>query len=65
MGQHLADLGVLVGPVSLEVFHALRLEGLRDCVMVECHALIDEAGDAPRGREVEEDRLALGPQLVE
>ena len=59
------DLGIPVGPVGLEGGDLLRRTRLQP-VARKRHTLVDEAGDAPRRRRVDEDGAALGGnQLVE
>src|SRR6185503_1553841 len=53
--QHAGDVGVAAGPVALEIGDAPRGKGGPDGGIGERGVLVDEAGDAPGRRHVDED----------
>ena len=64
-GEGLGDGGILVGPVGAEEDGAGVAQMLLDVGAVEDEALVDLAGEAPAGGEVDEDGFAPGSGLGE
>jgi hypothetical protein len=64
-GEGLGDGGILVGPVGAEEDGAGVAKMLLDVGAVEDEALVDLAGEAPAGGEVDEDGFAPGSGLGE
>ncbi len=62
--EEAAIAGIVIGPVADHRHHARRLERLCDRVAVDGVGLVDLAGEAPVGGEIEEDRLAGCAQLA-
>src|SRR5271166_6665366 len=63
--KELSDFRVLARPVTLEGDDAALGEGLAHGTAVEGDPFIDQAGDAPGRRQIDEDRLARGFQSGE
>jgi hypothetical protein len=61
----LGDGGILIGPVGAEEDCAGVTEVLLDVGAIKDEALVDLAGKAPAGGEVDEDGFALGSGLGE
>src|SRR5262245_55711644 len=61
--EYACDGGVTVRPVGLERRHTAAGQRLGDARRPQCDALVDQTREAPRGRDVDEDRLPGGAQL--
>src|SRR5262249_56185497 len=55
--QKSRDFRVLSGPVSLERNNAACRKGLTHRLAIEGDAFVDQAGDAPGGRQIDKDGL--------